>query len=47
VFIDQGSLSYEQSEDYYNWLYTSITRAKKKLYFVNFPKECVGESSLF
>ena len=25
VFIDQGSLSYEQSEDYYNWLYTSIT----------------------
>ena len=47
VFIDQGSLSYEQSEDYYNWLYTSITRAKKKLHFVNCPKECVGESSLF
>ena len=47
VFIDQGSLSYEQSEDYYNWLYTSITRAKKKLYFVNFPNECVGEITNF
>ncbi|MBR0498314.1 MAG: AAA family ATPase [Paludibacteraceae bacterium] len=47
VFIDQGSLSYEQSEDYYNWLYTSITRAKKKLHFVNFPKECVGKITNF
>lgn len=47
VFIDQGSLSYEQSEDYYNWLYTSITRAKKKLHFVNFPNECVGEITNF
>ena len=47
VFIDQGSLSYEQSEDYYNWLYTSITRAKKNLYFVNFPNECVGEITNF
>lgn len=44
VFIDQGALTLEQTEDYYHWLYTSITRATDRLYLVNFPKECFNES---
>jgi len=39
VFIDQGQLPETLTEDYFNWLYTAITRATSKLYLVNFPKD--------
>ncbi|RMG82088.1 MAG: ATP-dependent endonuclease [Bacteroidetes bacterium] len=39
VFIDQGYITEEQiNTDYYRWLYTAVTRAKQKLYFINFSK---------
>ena len=40
VFLDQGSLSLGLTDDYYRWLYTALTRAKKQLFLVNFPKQC-------
>ena len=37
VFIDEGNLSEDMyDEDYYRWLYTAITRAKEKIYLINF-----------
>lgn len=40
VFIDQSYLVEEMlTADYYRWLYTAITRAKRKLFFVNFKEE--------
>ena len=37
VFIDQGYLKQEMiDKEYVRWLYTAMTRAAKKLYFVNF-----------
>ena len=40
VFIDQGYVVAEKIDlEYLRWLYTAITRATEKLYFVNFPKE--------
>lgn len=40
VFLDIGYVTEEMlGEDFYRWLYTAITRATKKLYFVNLPKE--------
>lgn len=40
VFIDQSYLVEEMlNADYYRWLYTAVTRAKKKLFFVNFREE--------
>ncbi|MDR0982464.1 MAG: AAA family ATPase [Culturomica sp.] len=40
VFIDQGWLTEDMLNDnYWRWLYTAITRARKRLYFVNFKKE--------
>ncbi|HTX87909.1 MAG TPA: AAA family ATPase [Bacteroidales bacterium] len=37
VFVDQGFLSEKMmNTEYLRWLYTAITRATKKLYFVNF-----------
>jgi exodeoxyribonuclease-5 len=40
VFIDQGYIAEEKPDlNYLRWLYTAITRAKSKLFFVNFsPK---------
>lgn len=39
VFIDQGYLTPDMiGLDYYRWLYTAITRAKDKLYLVNWKK---------
>ena len=40
VYIDQGYLTDEMiNREYLRWLYTAMTRAKKKLFFVNFrPK---------
>lgn len=37
VYIDQGYLTEEMvSRQYYQWLYTAITRAQEQLYMVNF-----------
>lgn len=38
IFVDQGFVG-ELSEDYFHWLYTALTRATRKLYLVNFPKD--------
>ncbi len=39
VFIDQGFIGENFTEDYYHWLYTAVTRATDNLYLVNFPEE--------
>ena len=40
VFIDQGYMTEELlSPDYFRWLYTAITRATTRVFFVNWPKE--------
>ncbi len=44
VFIDQGYMTDDYvNSDYFRWLYTAVTRATKKVYLVNFPKQQVGE----
>lgn len=46
VFIDQGYINEDMmNREYLRWLYTAVTRASKRLYLVNFPKEYYGESS--
>ena len=45
VFIDQGFLPPEGlNQEYMRWLYTAITRASEKLYFVNFSEVLMGDS---
>ncbi len=40
VFIDQGYLTEEMvNVEYLRWLYTAVTRAKQKLYLVNFNEK--------
>lgn len=40
VFIDQGYLIDEMlTPEYYRWLYTALTRARKKAFLVNFKEE--------
>lgn len=40
VFIQQGFFSDEMLDsDYFRWLYTAVTRAKEKLYLVNFSPD--------
>lgn len=40
VFIDQGWIPEEGPDDsYWRWLYTAVTRARKRVYFVNFKEE--------
>ena len=40
VFIDQGHMTEELlSPDYFRWLYTALTRATQRIFFVNWPKE--------
>lgn len=40
VFIDQGWLPEERlNEEYWRWLYTAVTRARTRLYFVNFKED--------
>ena len=42
VFIDQGYMTPEMlTPDYFRWLYTAITRATRRVFFVNWPKEQV------
>ncbi len=40
VFLDFGYITEEMlGEDFYRWLYTALTRATHRLYFVNLPDE--------
>lgn len=46
VFIDQGYLTEDMlTDEYWRWLYTAITRARKRLYFINFKEEFFGEEA--
>lgn len=39
VYIDQGYMTDEMlTDDYVHWLYTAVTRATERLFFVNWPK---------
>jgi exodeoxyribonuclease-5 len=39
VYIDQGYITEEMiTREYYQWLYTAITRAREKVFLVNFSK---------
>ncbi len=43
VFIDQGYLTDDMlTDEYWRWLYTAITRARKRVYFINFKSEFFG-----
>ena len=39
VYVEYPYLSEGPNEDFFRWLYTAITRAKKRLYLVGFPEE--------
>jgi len=39
VFVECPYLPDGSNKDFFRWLYTAITRAKKELYLVGFPKE--------
>ena len=40
VFLDIGYVTQEMlGENFYRWLYTAVTRATQRLYFVNLPQE--------
>lgn len=40
VFVDQGWLTQEMmTDDFWRWLYTAVTRARKRLYFINFKDD--------
>lgn len=40
VFVDMGTLIVDNlDESFYKWLYTAITRATERLYFINYQKE--------
>lgn len=44
VFIDQGWVNNEMlTDEYWRWLYTAVTRARKKLYFINFKEDFFAE----
>ena len=44
VFIDQGWLPDDvPGDEYWRWLYTAVTRARKRLYFINFKEEFFRE----
>ncbi len=44
VFVDQGFVNEQMiNTDYYRWLYTAITRAKQKLFLVNFSEKYFEE----
>lgn len=40
VFIDQGYLTDDMlNDEYWRWLYTAITRARERVYFINFRED--------
>ncbi len=46
VFIDQGYLTEDMlNDEYWRWLYTAVTRARRRLYFVNFKNDFFEKSS--
>ncbi|MDR1653285.1 MAG: AAA family ATPase [Prevotellaceae bacterium] len=43
VYIDTGQLPAERvNAEFYRWLYTAVTRATEKVFFVNYPKLVVS-----
>lgn len=43
VFVDQGYLHPDaKNKEYLRWLYTAITRAKSKVYLINFDRELLS-----
>lgn len=45
VFIDQGYLPQDMlNDEYWRWLYTAITRARERVYFINFKEEFFEQS---
>ena len=45
VFLDLGYIQKANlGDNFYRWLYTSITRSTKKLYLVNLPEDFVARS---
>lgn len=45
VFIDHGFLpDGGDNKEFHRWLYTAVTRATERVYFVNFEKQFFGES---
>jgi len=47
VFLDLGYIQQSyMGENFYRWLYTSITRSSEKLWFVNLPDDFVALSKI-
>ena len=47
VFIDQGYVTEDMlTDEYWRWLYTAITRARQRVYFVNFKDEFFMEEDI-
>ena len=47
VFIDLGYIQQSHmGENFYRWLYTSITRSSERLWFVNLPDDFVAFSKI-
>lgn len=43
VYIDQGYMTADMlTPDYFHWLYTAVTRARTRLFLVNWPEEQVS-----
>ncbi len=44
VFIDHGYITSDKiNNEFIRWLYTAVTRSSKKIYFVNFSKNFIGD----
>jgi exodeoxyribonuclease-5 len=40
VFLDQSFLKPDQfDKEYIRWLYTAVTRAKQRIFLINYPEE--------
>ncbi|WP_179344792.1 ATP-dependent DNA helicase [Winogradskyella ursingii] len=46
IFVEQPYLPNGMDRDYIRWLYTAVTRAKEKLYLINFKDEMFTENIL-